>query len=137
MRKLIRVLFFSLSACSSQVSLGSQEEGAVPTLADASTGASADAPSSSDTMVAPTIDAATSLHDAPLDAHASGPATDGHSVTDASPDAPDAAHYNGCAGKGCGVACTVCDPHDTSCVEPPGAKQCNPHEMCVTALICP
>ena len=96
MKAIVLSWIVACCACSSQVSLGTQEE----------------------------------VSDAAPDA----PALDDHRAGDAS---PDATHYNGCLGKVCGVACTVCDPHDTACVEPPGSKQCNPHEMCVTALVCP
>jgi hypothetical protein len=89
-----------------------------------------------DVAIVSTTDATAVTHPV-SDAHADEPPVNGHLGADASPDAPDGAHYNGCAGKACGVACTVCDPHDTACVEPPGAKMCNPHEQCVTALICP
>jgi hypothetical protein len=114
-----------LSACSSQVSLGSQDEQAAATKPEGS--------------VSPT-EASVSTVDAALDTHAleSEGSLDASSVdehhADASPDAP---HYDPCAGKACGAACTTCDPHDLGCVEPPGSKQCNPHQQCVTALVCP
>jgi hypothetical protein len=105
-----------LFACSSQVSLGSQDDHVVTSSDEASV-----------------TDAATTNHP-DAEASADAPSLDEHHPADAS---PDAAHYNGCAGKGCAVACTICDPHDTACVEPPGTKECNAHEQCVTAPVCP
>ena len=42
--------------------------------------------------------------------------------------------YNPCAGLGCGVSCTVCDPQDPTCMEPPpSGKACNRSGLCVDA----
>jgi hypothetical protein len=139
MNKVLFALVCFLSACSSQVSLGSQEEGALSPVPEASVSIPGDAGAlAPDVATGHTGDASSSAHPPAPDAHADAlVASDVHPPADASPDGPDAAHYNGCAGKACGVACTVCDPHDAACIEPPGAKMCNPHEQCVTALICP
>jgi hypothetical protein len=138
MTKAWPALLCLLCSCSSQVSLGTEDESAVSTMPDASVTTHEDAAAmSQDVATVSTADATMMMHPGSVDGHADEPPVDGHLGTDASPDAPDGAHYNGCAGKACGVACTVCDPHDTTCIEPPGAKMCNPHEQCVTALICP
>lgn len=40
--------------------------------------------------------------------------------------------YNPCENRGCGDACTVCDPLDTNCVEPGASpKACNISDLCV------
>lgn len=121
---------FLLSACSSQVSLGGQDDH------DQAVSMQPDASLSTMEASASTIEAG---------AEASPPAGDGsmldaptvgdvHHAADAS---PDSSTFDSCVGKACGVACTVCDPHDMQCVEPPGSKQCNPHQQCVTAVLCP
>jgi len=101
MKNQIGWVFLFLAACSSQVSLVSEDEH----VASATQDGSDDALS-----------------------------TDALHTVDASSDAP---HYDPCAGKACATPCTVCDPHDTTCVEPPGSKQCNAHQQCVTTPICP
>jgi hypothetical protein len=100
MKKEVCSVFLFLAACSSQVSLGSEDEHAQAAMPDGSADAL-----SSDTL--PTGDAA------------------------------DAPHYDPCVGKACATPCTVCDPHDASCVEPPGSKQCNAHQQCVATPVCP
>jgi hypothetical protein len=114
-----------LSACSSQVSLGTQDEHA-SSMSEASV-------TSTDASVS-TVDGAIETHAPSTDGSADAPSVDELHMADAPSDAP---HYDPCAGKACGVACTACDPHDLHCVEPPGSKQCNPHQQCVTALVCP
>ncbi len=48
------------------------------------------------------------------------------------------AAFDSCGTKACGVACTLCSPHDLGCVEPPGSKSCNPHHQCLTSEpLCP
>jgi hypothetical protein len=120
---------FLLPACSSQVSLGGQDDSkhAVSPQPEASV-STMDASAPIEAAVeahAPSGDG--SAFDAPL-------VGDEHHAADGS---PDAAAYDPCAGKACGVACTVCSPHDVQCVEPPGSKQCSPHQQCVTAPLCP
>jgi hypothetical protein len=41
--------------------------------------------------------------------------------------------YQPCAGKGCGDACTICEPGDPACSEPAGAKACDRSNACVAA----
>src|SRR6476619_4363092 len=113
MKNEICSVFLFLTACSSQVSLGSEDEHVAATTPDGST-----------------------------DAHVGATTPDGSAdalSTDALPtgDAADAPHYDPCVGKACTTPCTVCDPHDATCVEPPGSKQCNAHQQCVTTPICP
>ena len=44
--------------------------------------------------------------------------------------------YNPCAGKSCAATCTICDPLDVSCSEPPPAtKACNRSGLCVEQAI--
>ncbi len=46
--------------------------------------------------------------------------------------------YNPCAGRSCGNPCTICDPQDSSCVEPGPAnapKACNRSGLCVEASL--
>jgi hypothetical protein len=38
--------------------------------------------------------------------------------------------YQPCAGKGCGDACTLCEPGDPACTEPAGAKSCDRDGAC-------
>lgn len=47
--------------------------------------------------------------------------------------------YNPCGGSDCGETCVICDPMNTSCTEPPGAKACNRSGLCVDAslVVCP
>jgi hypothetical protein len=70
----------------------------------------------------------------PIEASVDAALGDEQAAADA---ALDAGHYDPCAAKSCGAPCTVCDPHDPHCVEPPGQKQCNAHDQCVTTPICP
>ena len=60
-------------------------------------------------------------------------------ASDASADAPlHDAGYEPCIGKICGASCTLCDPHDLTCTEPPGTKSCNLHNQCsATEPMCP
>ena len=106
MKNQIGWIFLFLVACSSQVSLGSEDEHVASTTQDGS----------DDALMTDVL------------------STDALHTVDASTDAP---HYDPCAGKACATPCTVCDPHDTGCVEPPGSKQCNAHQQCVTTPICP
>jgi len=118
MKSELWALVFLLPACSSQVSLGSQDD---------------NTPAVSSQPEASTMDASAPMFEAAVEANAPS-VGDAHHAVDGS---SDAAPYDPCAGKACGVACTVCSPHDVQCVEPPGSKQCNPHQECVTALLCP
>jgi hypothetical protein len=115
-----------LAACSSQVSLGEQEEHVASEVPEASL--------STSEASAPPVDAAIEAHVHAPDGSSDALPFDELHPADASPDGP---HYDPCAGKACGVACTLCDPHDVQCIEPPGNKVCNPHQQCVTAVVCP
>jgi hypothetical protein len=101
MKNQIAFVFLFLAGCSSQVSLGSEDEHVASTMPDGSRDALS---------------------------------TDALHTVDVSPDAP---HYDFCVGKACATPCTVCDPHDTTCAEPPGSKQCNAHQQCVATPVCP
>jgi hypothetical protein len=130
MRAELCALSLLVSACSSQVSLGSEDDHVASTGSEASTSTGGEA-----SVV--TIDASAQAIDATADASSTGL----EATVDAAPgdehSATDAAHYDPCAAKSCGAPCTVCDPHDAHCVEPPGQKQCNAHDQCVTTPICP
>lgn len=42
--------------------------------------------------------------------------------------------FNPCAGKQCGDTCTICDPSDANCTEPPPSnKACNASHLCVAS----
>ena len=48
--------------------------------------------------------------------------------------------YDPCLWKWCGDSCTICDPSDPNCSEPPGAKQCDANGSCIVPagpLVCP
>jgi hypothetical protein len=108
------LLVWALAGCSDTLSLGHDNE--TPTNDGSPTANDAD----------PRHDAPSS-HDehTPIDApgHETGPADGG---------------YDPCLNKACGASCTICDPHDPSCVEPPGTKTCSPHQECLASEpICP
>ena len=41
--------------------------------------------------------------------------------------------YDPCEDRSCGQSCQVCDPDDSECTEPPGAKFCNDRGVCATS----
>ncbi|MCK6550766.1 hypothetical protein L6R52_33320 [Myxococcota bacterium] len=43
------------------------------------------------------------------------------------------ATWDSCAGSVCGAACTICEPGDGACVEPPGTFACSAAGACVAA----
>ena len=46
--------------------------------------------------------------------------------------------YPACAGATCGTPCTLCDPADPGCMEPPGLKACDFLGLCAPLPVaCP
>ena len=114
MKNEIGSVFLFLAACSSQVSLGSEDEHV----------AGHDAGRLGRRAVQATT---RTLDRRAVDRRASTPPTHRRMLRTTIP----------ARAKACATPCTVCDPHDATCVEPPGSKQCNAHQQCVTTPICP